>query len=624
MLGASKKEDEKKTRSKVRAFYKSLLRACDKYDEIKKSFDEIYNPINEQYKELAKIPGLISESSQIVIQNAFDSIDEATGIADDFCSTLRGEFEPILKRLKISVEEIVKEIAIEKVQANPTSIDPSTTTTASTATQTTTTIISKPLLMVIIGGIVAVGGGIGGACYAGYCEPIDNTPPIDNILPADTIAPPAPTLVTPENNQEINDPAPTFWWNSVNDESGVDHYTIELFTRDNNLVDFIDDVSPKSYTSGFLSDGEYGWKVKAVDGAGNVGPYSQTFYFTIHTIVPDTLAPPAPSHVLMTTDNVVGLSRQVDFDWNPVSDESGIDYYAIEVYKDGARVFSEDTTRTSYSYRLPIGSDYGWHVRAVDNEGNHGRFSELESFKVGFGATVGFDRKSYTLSPQTVYINAVSPDHNFNTNIIDTIGNGGNRGTITIETNNYRLINYELIETDTDTGIFEGEIMLTRYDDPDFIRTADFASNNAGVVSSESGPTNGVLLASNNDNLRIIFEYEDELVWVDAFIRAADITTEVIDVSIRAETGVPGCEETNQCYVPFIVNVNIGDTVVWINNDTSLHTVTSGSPDEGPDGLFDSSMMEGSGTFEVTFDDTGSYSYFCMIHPWMTGNVIVS
>ncbi len=97
-----------------------------------------------------------------------------------------------------------------------------------------------------------------------------------------------------------------------------------------------------------------------------------------------------------------------------------------------------------------------------------------------------------------------------------------------------------------------------------------------------------------------------------------------VDVAIPTGTTVPGCEETNDCYLPENVSINAGDTVIWSNTDTAAHTVTSGSPTDGPDGIFDSSLFMAGATFEVTFDDSGSYDYFCMVHPWMKGNVQVS
>jgi len=97
-----------------------------------------------------------------------------------------------------------------------------------------------------------------------------------------------------------------------------------------------------------------------------------------------------------------------------------------------------------------------------------------------------------------------------------------------------------------------------------------------------------------------------------------------VEVSMPAGTSVPGCEETDACFIPSFVSISAGSTVVWMNDDTAAHTVTSGSPATGPDGVFDSSLVMVGASFEVTFDDAGSIDYFCMVHPWMTGTVNVS
>ncbi len=95
-------------------------------------------------------------------------------------------------------------------------------------------------------------------------------------------------------------------------------------------------------------------------------------------------------------------------------------------------------------------------------------------------------------------------------------------------------------------------------------------------------------------------------------------------VSMPSGTSVPGCEETNTCFIPSSVTINVGDTVSWSNDDTAAHTVTSGQPAKGPDGNFDSSLLMVGKTFDVTFDNSGSYDYFCMVHPWMVGEVQVN
>jgi len=97
-----------------------------------------------------------------------------------------------------------------------------------------------------------------------------------------------------------------------------------------------------------------------------------------------------------------------------------------------------------------------------------------------------------------------------------------------------------------------------------------------------------------------------------------------VEVSMPTGTSVPGCEETNECFIPATVSINAGDTVSWSNDDTAAHTVTSGSAADGPSGVFDSSLLIAGGAFEHTFDSSGTEDYYCMVHPWMTGSVQVS
>ena len=94
-------------------------------------------------------------------------------------------------------------------------------------------------------------------------------------------------------------------------------------------------------------------------------------------------------------------------------------------------------------------------------------------------------------------------------------------------------------------------------------------------------------------------------------------------VSLPADSGVPGCETDNMCYIPYMITIKPGDTVVWNNDDTAAHTVTSGVPPT-PDGTFDSGIFMAGTTFSHTFDKAGTYPYFCIVHPWMIGTVTVS
>jgi hypothetical protein len=72
------------------------------------------------------------------------------------------------------------------------------------------------------------------------------------------------------------------------------------------------------------------------------------------------------------------------------------------------------------------------------------------------------------------------------------------------------------------------------------------------------------------------------------------------------------------------VNIAVGDTVTWANNDKVGHTATSGKPSDNQTGtVWDSSLVKAGGTYSFTFKNAGEYYYFCMVHPWMTGEVVV-
>lgn len=82
----------------------------------------------------------------------------------------------------------------------------------------------------------------------------------------------------------------------------------------------------------------------------------------------------------------------------------------------------------------------------------------------------------------------------------------------------------------------------------------------------------------------------------------------------------------DRAYDPPVIRVAVGTTVTWVNRDRVVHTVTSGRSDGRvgtPDGRFDSGDLEPGDRFSVTFDEPGTFTYYCVPHPWMRGTVIV-
>jgi plastocyanin len=84
---------------------------------------------------------------------------------------------------------------------------------------------------------------------------------------------------------------------------------------------------------------------------------------------------------------------------------------------------------------------------------------------------------------------------------------------------------------------------------------------------------------------------------------------------------VPGSSSlTTDAYQPNPIQVSVGTTVTWTNNDAQPHTATSGE-NVTPDGRFDSGIMAPAATFDFTFTEAGEYPYFCLLHPNMVGTV---
>ena len=73
----------------------------------------------------------------------------------------------------------------------------------------------------------------------------------------------------------------------------------------------------------------------------------------------------------------------------------------------------------------------------------------------------------------------------------------------------------------------------------------------------------------------------------------------------------------NFVFGPQTLTVPVGTTVTWTNKDDIPHTTVS------TDGVFKSKVMDTDEQFSYKFTKAGTYSYYCSVHPKMTGNVVV-
>ena len=88
------------------------------------------------------------------------------------------------------------------------------------------------------------------------------------------------------------------------------------------------------------------------------------------------------------------------------------------------------------------------------------------------------------------------------------------------------------------------------------------------------------------------------------------------------------CQTSFDCYTPSIVTVSVGDVVTMINSDSAaaMHSFTAGTVDgftPSPSGTFDTGIMSADDSFEWIPENAGEVPYYCMLHTWMQGTIIV-
>ena len=113
----------------------------------------------------------------------------------------------------------------------------------------------------------------------------------------------------------------------------------------------------------------------------------------------------------------------------------------------------------------------------------------------------------------------------------------------------------------------------------------------------------------------------------DVYADQAEVAIATVDESGFSQT----CTESNGgqgCYVPLTATVDVGGVVTMTNTDpTGVHTFTSGTVNgftPQPNGIFDSGVLMSGNAFKHKFSQNGTYDYYCMLHTWMTGKIIVS
>ncbi|HKX21346.1 MAG TPA: plastocyanin/azurin family copper-binding protein [Nitrososphaeraceae archaeon] len=129
--------------------------------------------------------------------------------------------------------------------------------------------------------------------------------------------------------------------------------------------------------------------------------------------------------------------------------------------------------------------------------------------------------------------------------------------------------------------------------------TAVFAMGNATQVGNQSGNQNESSAAKTSTSA----------------------TTSGATVIISSGSSSPS---NAKFFDPPKLTVSKGTTVTWKNADSTIHTVISGSAQGESGKIFKSGYINSGKTFQHIFSDAGTFDYYCTLHPYMKGQVVVN
>jgi len=94
-------------------------------------------------------------------------------------------------------------------------------------------------------------------------------------------------------------------------------------------------------------------------------------------------------------------------------------------------------------------------------------------------------------------------------------------------------------------------------------------------------------------------------------------------ITIKSGASHIECVDTHSCVDQPKLTIKVGDTVIWKNEDAISHFLSSGTPSYGPTDLFMLTLNPGE-SFEFTYDTPGSYDFFSITSPWVSGEIVVN
>ena len=206
----------------------------------------------------------------------------------------------------------------------------------------------------------------------------------------DTVRPSTPYKSGPQNGMITPVSMMTFSWSTATDNlSGIAGYELGVDDDPNfGSPAYLENLT-SSFKSMGLPDDNYTWRVRVWDRAGNASTFENVWTFLI-----DTTAPSKPS-LIWPAANVVENTSTPQFRWASVNDPAGATYeiqittdnyfWNVVYYKAGiaeTKHDSENVLPDRYTEDFSTGSCYRWRVRATDNLGHMGSWSDNLPFCV--------------------------------------------------------------------------------------------------------------------------------------------------------------------------------------------------------------------------------------------------
>ena len=208
----------------------------------------------------------------------------------------------------------------------------------------------------------------------------------------DTTAPATPVVVGPANGDTATSQTPSFRWEAVSDPSGILSYELDM----NGTIHSIDGQETTfAPTTAFLN-GDYMWKLRAIDKDSNSGDWTSVYDLVIDDTHADTEGPGAPE-LVRPYDGVNLDSATPVFSWKEVYDVDGIEKYEIQI---NDTIIDVGNSLTYHAYKLPE-SDSTWKVRAIDVNGNAGTWSETRLFYLKGVTNLALNKDAYASSVES-------------------------------------------------------------------------------------------------------------------------------------------------------------------------------------------------------------------------------